>query len=361
MSTQAFIPARSLDGSTEDFSEKLTAMFNHGAIVSMMSIGHQLGIFDKMEAMEPATSASIAKATNLDERYIREWLAVMTTGNIVEYDATAKHYRLPSHHAACLTRRASPGNYAVTSQFIPLIGKVESRLLECFKTGAGLHYCDYPNFHEVMAEDSHQTVVHGLFDYILPMIPGLKSRLESGISVMDAGCGAGLALLNLAQTFPNSHFIGYDLCPEAFAQTAAKAREQRITNLDFEACDLTHLADLEKYDLVTSFDAVHDQASPESLLSGIYRALKPDGVYLMQDIAGSSHLEKNLDHPLAPLLYAISSSHCTPVSLGQGGPGLGTMWGEELAANMLFEAGFRNIHSQHLEHDPFNVYFLSER
>ena len=124
---------------------------------------------------------------------------------------------------------------------------------------------------------------------------------------------------------------------------------------------MTLLDEVEKYDWVTSFDAVHDQASPAEMLANIYRALKPGGFHLMQDIAGSSYLEKNLEHPLGPLLYAISSAHCTPVSLGQGGPGLGAMWGEELASRMLYEAGFSQITSQHLEHDPFNVYFVSRR
>lgn len=361
MTSQTFNPLCKLTETADDFTEKLVSMYNHGAVVSMISIGHQLGIFDQMATMEPASITEIAHSTGLNERYVREWLAVLTTGNVIEYDSATQTYHLPPHHAACLTRSASPANIAVTSQFIPLIGSIEPRLLECFKSGEGLKYCDYPGFHRVMSEDSYQTVVHGLVDYILPLIPGLSQRLQSGIKVMDAGCGAGLALLKLAQRFPNSHFVGYDLCAEAFAETAQRASEQRLTNLKFAACDLTHLEEVEKYDWVTSFDAVHDQASPAKMLANIYRALKPGGFHLMQDIAGSSYLEKNLEHPLGPLLYAISSAHCTPISLGQGGPGLGAMWGEELASQMLYEAGFSQITSQHLEHDPFNVYFVSRR
>jgi 2-polyprenyl-3-methyl-5-hydroxy-6-metoxy-1,4-benzoquinol methylase len=210
-----------------------------------------------------------------------------------------------------------------------------------------------------MAEDSYQTVVCGLFDHILPLVPGITARLERGISVLDAGCGRGLALLALAKAFPNSRFQGYDLCEDAFQPTLEEARRLGIENLAIAARDLREFDEPGAYDLVTSFDAVHDQADPAALLRGIAAALKPDGVYLMQDIAGSSFLEKNLDHPVGPLFYAISCTHCTPVSLAQGGPGLGTMWGEERAEQMLRQSGFRSITRHRLEHDPFNVYFVA--
>lgn len=346
-------------GTADDFAQQLVAMCNHGAIVSMISLGHKLGIFDQLEDMEPATVAEISRKTGLNARYLQEWLAVMVTGRVILYTPQTQAYLLPSEHAAALTRAASPENIAVTCQLIPLIGRIEAKLTERFQSGEGLHYCDYPEFHQIMAEDSFQTVVHGLEEFLLPLVPGLKNRLQEGIDVMDAGCGSGLALLKLAQRYPNSQFVGYDLCQEAFEETQSIATRLGLCNLRFDAKDLTYLNEVGVYDWITSFDAVHDQAAPDKMLAGIRRALKPGGVYLMQDIAGSSYLENNLDHPLGPLLYAVSNAHCTPVSIGQGGPGLGTMWGEELAMQMLQEAGFRDIESQRLEHDPFNVYFIA--
>jgi len=141
-SDASFKPEQRLVGTADTFAERLGEMFNHGAVVSMISIGHQLEIFDRMAGMGPSRSDEIATATQLNERYVREWLAVMTTGGIIEYDASTQQYRLPNHHAACLTRSASPGNMAVTSQFIPLIGKMESHLISSFRSGEGLHYCD---------------------------------------------------------------------------------------------------------------------------------------------------------------------------------------------------------------------------
>lgn len=345
----------------EAFAERLVAMLNNSSVIVMISIGHKLGLFDAMEQYDSITSQQLADHCDCNERYIREWLAVMTTGNIVHYDPSSQSYSLPTAHAAFLCRKSSPDNIAVTSQFIPVMGQMEPLLVKCFRTGKGLQYSDYPCFHSIMAEDSYQTVVCALFDYILPLMPNMTERLQWGIKVLDAGCGKGLALLKLAQEFPNSHFVGYDLCEDAFADTAKQAQSLRLTNIEFQARDLRSFHEPESFDLITTFDAVHDQADPQALLDGIYRALRPNGVYLMQDIAGSSYLENNLEHPLGPLLYSISCAHCTPVSLGQNGPGLGTMWGEELATGMLQAAGFSKIEKHKLEHDPFNVYFINRK
>jgi 2-polyprenyl-3-methyl-5-hydroxy-6-metoxy-1,4-benzoquinol methylase len=129
----------------------------------------------------------------------------------------------------------------------------------------------------------------------------------------------------------------------------------------FEQRDLSTFdvdATPEAFAYVTTFDAVHDQARPLALLRGIRRTLEPGGVYLMQDIQGSSHVHENLEHPGAPLLYMISCMHCMTVSLAQGGEGLGAMWGEQKARELLAEAGFTSVDVHLLEHDPFNAYFV---
>jgi hypothetical protein len=113
--------------------------------------------------------------------------------------------------------------------------------------------------------------------------------------------------------------------------------------------------------LIFTFDAIHDQAQPGQVLRNIARALKADGIYLMQDIAGSSHVHHNLDHPLAPFLYTISTMHCMTVSLAAGGEGLGTMWGKEKALELLAAAGFTHTEVHQLPHDVMNYYYVSIR
>jgi cyclopropane fatty-acyl-phospholipid synthase-like methyltransferase len=203
--------------------------------------------------------------------------------------------------------------------------------------------------------------VAALTESILPLVPGLTDRLEEGIDVLDVGCGSGRALNLLARRFPNSRFVGYDFSEEAIARARAEAREHGTTNVRFEAKDAATLDEKERYDLITTFDAVHDQAKPAAVLGGIYNALKADGVYLMQDIAGSSHVHKNMDHPIGTFLYTVSTMHCMTVSLAQGGAGLGAMWGREKAEEMLREAGFTNVKLEQLPHDFINYYYIATK
>jgi 2-polyprenyl-3-methyl-5-hydroxy-6-metoxy-1,4-benzoquinol methylase len=342
----------------EAFAERMVGVLNEGAIALMTSIGHRTGLFDVMAGLPPSTSEQIASAANLNERYVREWLAAMVVGRIVEHNPEDGTYYLPQEHAAFLTRAASPDNIAVTAQFIPLMGSVEDPIVESFKNGGGVPYSAFPHFHEVMAEDSGQTVVAALTDHILPLVPGLIQRLEAGIDVLDVGCGSGRALNLMARIFPNSRFIGYDFSEEAITRARAEAQEHGTLNVRFEVKDTAKLDEKKRYDLITTFDAIHDQAKPAAVLKGIADALKDDGVYLMQDIAGSSHIHNNLDHPIGPFLYTVSTMHCMTVSLAQGGEGLGTMWGEEKAKEMLKDAGFKKVGVKQLPHDIFNNYFI---
>ncbi len=341
----------------EEFAERMVGVLNEGSIALMTSIGYRTGLFDVMAGLPPSTSEQIASAASLNERYVREWLGAMVVGRIVKHDPENGTYHLPQEHAAFLTRAASPENIAAFAQYIPLLGSVEDGIVESFKNGGGVPYSAFPRFHEVMAEDSGQTVVSALIDSILPLVPGLTERLEKGIDVLDVGCGSGRALNLMARTFPNSRFVGYDLSEEAIARARAEAEEHTITNAQFEVKDVATLDEEARYDLITTFDAVHDQADPAAVLKGIANALKDDGVYLMQDIAGSSHHHHNLDHPIGPFLYTISTMHCMTVSLAQGGAGLGAMWGEEKAKEMLKEAGFKEVKIEQLPHDFQNYYY----
>jgi len=343
----------------EAFAERMLGTLNEAAVALMTSVGHRTGLFDAMAGLPPSTSEQVASASGLNERYVREWLGAMVTGGIVEHDPEGGTYVLPAEHAAWLTRAATPDNIAVTAQWIPLLGSVEDGIVESFEKGGGVPYSAYPRFHEVMAEESAQTVVAALTSSILPLVPGLTERLEAGIDVLDLGCGSGRALNLMAQTYPNSRFVGYDLSEEGIARARADARG--LGNVRFEVKDVADLGEKDGYDLITTFDVIHDQARPAAVLAEISRALRPDGVYLMQDIAGSSHVHNNLDHLLGPLMYTISTMHCMTVSLAQGGEGLGAMWGEEKAGEMLREAGFTNVEVEHLHHDFINTYYIARK
>jgi 2-polyprenyl-3-methyl-5-hydroxy-6-metoxy-1,4-benzoquinol methylase len=356
MTTQTFDQTKA-----EACAKRMLDILNSGALALMTSIGHRTKLFDTLAELPPSTSQEIADAAGLNERYVREWLGAMVTGRFVEYNPVDKTYYLPPEHAAFLTRSASADNIAPFAQYISLLGSVEDQIVECFYKGGGVPYSEFKRFHEVMAEDSGQTVVAAVEDHILPLVPGLTEALQRGIDVLDVGCGSGRALNKLAQAFPNSRFKGYDISEAAIATATAAAGRRRLTNMQFQVKDAATLDEVERYDLIATFDAVHDQAKPDVVLRNIYNALRPDGVYLMQDIHASTDVGGNLDHPVAPLLYTISCMHCMTVSLAVGGMGLGAMWGQEKALQMLGEAGFTSVEIKRLAHDFQNDYYIIKK
>lgn len=340
------------------FAERMLGLFNDAALTLMISIGHRTGLFDVLADLDPSTSSEIAEASGLSERYVREWLGAMTTGGIVSHNPNTHRYWLPAERAALLTRAASPNNLASVTQWFAVLGSVEDKVVEAFTHGKGVPYSAYGRFHEVMAEESGQTVVAALEEHILPLVPGLIEKLEAGIDVVDVGCGRGKALLFLAERFPRSRFTGIDFSPEAMQSATAEATARGLNNLEFQCEDAAKWNAREAYDLVLAFDAIHDQPAPARVLENIRRAVRPDGLFLMQDIAAASCVHGNMNHPVGPFIYTISCMHCMSVSLAGGGPGLGAAWGKELALQMLSDAGFGDVRVEQLPHDIINYYYV---
>ena len=344
-----------------DFGERMLGILNDGMLALMISVGHKTGLFDSLAALPPSTSAEIAAAASLDERYVREWLAAMTTGGIVEYEAVGSTFGLPADRAALLTRAAGIDNLAIQAQYVGLLATVEDQVVECFRHGGGVPYSEYPTFQALMAEDSAAVHDAVLLDVILPLVPDLVARLRAGIDVADVGCGSGHALNLMAAAFHGSRFVGFDIAEAALAEGRAEAARMGLGNVRFERRDAAALDLSEQFDLVTTFDSVHDQARPDLMLSGIARSVRPGGVYLCVDIAASSRLADNMDHPLGSFLYTISCLHCMTVSLATGGMGLGTMWGEQLTRQMITEAGFSSVELRQVDGDIVNNYYVAHK
>jgi ubiquinone/menaquinone biosynthesis C-methylase UbiE len=345
----------------EAFGGQMVGLMNGCALTLMVSVGHQTGLFDTMAGLSPSTSEQLAKAAGLTERYVREWLGAMVTGRIVEYDPSNNTYRLPAEHAASLTRAAGPGNLAAMTAFFPEMAKVEQELIGSFQKGGGVPYSSFPRFQELMREESAQVFDATLIDVTLPLVPGLVDKLKAGIDVADVGCGAGHAINLMAQAFPNSRFTGYDFSEEGTAFGRKEAESMGVKNARFEVQDAATLDKKQQFDLVTVFDAIHDQAKPRRVLKNVHEMLRSGGVFLCVDIAGSSNLEENVDHPLAPFLYTVSTMHCMTVSLALNGEGLGTMWGEQKARELMAEAGFKSVETKQVEGDILNNYYIAKK
>ncbi len=343
----------------EAFAGRMLSLANDAMLSLLVSIGARSGLYDQLAGTPPATSAEIALKTGLNERYVREWLGAMTAGRIIEYDASAKTYWLPAEHALCTTSAAGPDNLAFFTQYVSLFASVEDAVLDCFRQGGGVPYSAFGKFQALQAKESGPIYDLTLVDRTLPAIPGIVARLQAGIDVADVGCGSGHALNVMARAFPRSRFTGLDISSEGLAAGRSEAEAWRLGKVTFSEADVAKLTATAAYDFITAFDSIHDQVAPRAVLAGIRKALRPDGTFLMVDIAASSNLEENLEHPMAAALYSVSTLHCMTVSLAHGGEGLGTMWGEQKAREYLAAAGFGSVETARVEGDMFNTYYVA--
>ena len=352
-----------------DFAQKMTDILNYGALNLAMGIGYKNRIFDVLEDLnKPVTILEIAAASDLNQRYLREWLGIMVTGRIINLAKTAdgeNTYFLPLEHAAFLTRKSGSNNLGVYTQEIPLLTSCAMEAVNNgFQTGDGIPFSQYPDFQQFMgelADAKHRQVL--IVDFLPSIDNGkLVERLTEGIRVCDLGCGEGVALNLMAKAFPKSTFIGIDNHEAAISEARAETREMGLSNVVYKTIDAAAVYDnidfCRKFDYVYAFDAIHDQSHPLDVLKSIYYMLAPGGMFSMIDIKAFSNHADNLDHPMGAFLYTVSLMHCMPVGLNDNGTGLGMMWGREQAEEMLKEAGFEHIEAIEMEHDGFNLHYL---
>ena len=342
----------------EAFSQQLFGFYTGGMLTYLVDIGHRTGLFEAASA-GPVTSAALADHADLDERYVREWLAAMVTGGIVTFDPETDTYHLPAEHAACLTGDGA-GNLAPFSRLNTHLATHVHQVTRAFRDGGGVPYEEFrPEFTDVMDGLGRGSLDERLLSVWLDVVPDVRERLADGARVMDVGCGTGHALTLMAEAFPDSTFVGYDLAEDAIVRAREEARALGVDNVRFSVQDAATLTTDEPFDLAFVFDAIHDQVEPATVLQRIHDALAPGGVFLMFEPAVSSHLEDNIAHPLAPFLYAISTLHCLTISLAHDGAGLGTAWGKQQARAMLLDAGFRDVTVEALPDEPINALFVA--
>jgi 2-polyprenyl-3-methyl-5-hydroxy-6-metoxy-1,4-benzoquinol methylase len=361
-----------------DFSDKLVQILTHVALNLALSLGYSLKIFEVMDEIgKPATLETLAAAAVLDKRYLKEWLGIMVTGEIITLSASPRTkqsaakqdtYYLPPAHADVLTRRAGNSNLGVYTQETPLLTTCAMEAVQKgFLTGQGVSFDHYPKFQQFMSELSNAKHEQVLIHTFLPSVDAgnLVERLKQGIAVCDIGCGEGVALNLMASAFPNSRFLGVDNHGGAISTAQKSAQKKGLTNARFKCMDAAQIKDDKPFyqtiDYVTAFDAIHDQSHPLTVLEGIRAMLKPDGQFSMVDIKAASDLQDNLDHPMAPFLYTVSLMHCMPVGLNDKGHGLGMMWGKEQALAMLAQAGFDRVTAVDIPGDPFNLHFFCKK
>lgn len=360
------------DKKREDFANRMQDTLNAGALNLALGLGYRLGLLEALgRARGPLTAAELADSAGLKARYVREWLGVVVCGRVVELRQGPdgeERFSLPEEHAACLTKAAGNNNLGVYMQEIPLLtGLVLDRVAEGFSTGQGVDYEHYPPFQAFMEELSEAKHRQVLIDRFLPQVDGgrLIKRLEAGSRVCDLGCGHGLAPLLMARAFPNSRFIGLDISEQAIGAARQRAQAEDLPNLEYRTVDAARLSEnpdlAGRFDLVTAFDAIHDQTDPAGALTGVRHLLAADGLLAMIDIAAETGIAGNADHPMGAFLYTVSLMHCMPVGLVDHGAGLGMMWGRDKAVAMLTEAGFSRVAVVEMPDDPFNYLYEARK
>lgn len=309
----------------------------------LVNIGRRLGLYGAMVELGACSSAQLAEATAIRERYVREWLNNQASGGYVTYDAETGRYSLPAAQAMVLAIEDSPVYMAPAFEVAASFWLDEERILETFRSGNGLGWHEHHRRLFCGTEMFFRTGYRShLVSEWLPALEGVVERLRAGARVADVGCGHGASTILMAQAFPQSEFVGVDYHGESIATAVQRARESGVENAQFEAATAKSFAG-DDYDLICFMDCLHDLGDPLGALVHARNALKHDGrVMLVEPYAGDT-LEENLN-PVGRLFYAASAMACTPNSLSQEvGLGLGAQAGEARLRELARQAGFRDL------------------
>lgn len=343
----------------QTFMEKVLGDYAGANAFFMAAIGDRLGLFKDLAARGPVTSPELASRTGLHERYLREWLAGMSAAGYLSYQPDTGRYALPAEHAPVLAEEA--GRFFLGCAFFDYstnYGPTFHRLLGAFRDGGGV---PQDLFGAEMAEAIDRFTApwceHLLVPEWLPAMPDVLAKLQVGATVADVGCGRGRAVITLAQAFPACSVVGYDLYQPAVGVAQGRAAAAGLSDrVRFEVRDVVQGLP-QRYDVITTFDVVHDSADPRGLLRAIHDSLQPDGRYLCVEITCAERPEDNVG-PLSTIMYGLSLAYCMTVSLAEGGAGLGTLGlPEAKLAELASETGFSQVRRVPIE-DPFNTLYV---
>jgi 2-polyprenyl-3-methyl-5-hydroxy-6-metoxy-1,4-benzoquinol methylase len=333
--------------------------YKQGEVVSLMiHLGDRLGLYKALDGAGPVTAAELAAKTGLVERWLLEWLRGQTAAKLLRYHAPDR-FELTPVGAAVLADESGSLAFAAGAFGEPTSPEVASKLAEAFKTGLGLSYQQLgPNAAHRTERMLGPWVRLALVPRILPALDGVQAKLTAGAIAADVGCGAGVALLEMAKAFPRSHFHGYDPSSHAIERARHKVAEHGLRNVELHVAGGESLPRDPNFDLVITFDCIHDMTHPQDVIRAIRRSLKPDGTWLIKDIRSRPRFEENLRNPMLAMFYGFSVSACMSSALSEpGGAGLGTLgFNPEVAQRMTAEAGFTRFATHDFD-DPANLYY----
>jgi 2-polyprenyl-3-methyl-5-hydroxy-6-metoxy-1,4-benzoquinol methylase len=337
-----------------DFVGKVLTDTSGMTTTILAALGDRLGLFKTLAAHGPATSTELAKAASINERYAREWLGGMASAGYVRYDPAMHRFALPPEHVPVLAQEGSPVYFGGAHQMLLGTLGVLDQLTTAFRQGGGVPQPAYSeDWWAGMERFSAGWFENLLLQEWIPAMPRVREALERGADVADVGCNRGRALIKLARAFPRSRFVGYDVFEPAIRQASERAATAGVADrIRFEHRDVSKGLP-EQFDLITTFDVIHDAVDPLGLLRTIRQALRPGGTYICLDINCSDKLEENAG-PLGALFHGFSVLYCMTTSLSHGGAGLGTVGlPESKLKELATQAKFGGVRRVPLE-NPFN-------
>src|SRR5579871_3163519 len=322
---------------------------------ALVLIGEKLGLYRAMAGAGPMSPADLARKTNTDERYVREWLSAQAAGGFVAYDSATQRFTLPDEQAFALAMEDSPAYLPGAFHIVSAIMKDEPKLLEAFRTGDGVGWDEHDTaLFEGTEKFFRPNYAANLVSSWIPALEGIDGKLKAGARVADVGCGHGASTILMAQAYPNSQFVGFDYHGPSVGSARRSAARSGVKNAAFEVATAKDFHGA-KYDFVTFFDCLHDMGDPVGAATHVREMLNPEGAWMIVEPFAHDHLEKNLN-PVGRLYYAASTMICTPASRAQEvGLCLGAQAGEERMREVVMSAGFGKF--RRATETPFNLIY----
>lgn len=345
------------------FSFRLFSNLQGAVTTAMVHVGDRLGLYRALAgAGEPLSSTELATRTGLDERWVREWLFNQAAAGLIEVDGNgdARRFHLGPEATAVLADEQHPAfGMGMFSRAPSLFGTIEDTI-DSFRTGVGHDYDHHGRDGAVGIERSFEPWNRAhLVSEVFPLVDGLIDRLAAGTDVADIGCGAGGAVLLMAEAFPSSTFRGYDISQHALERAEERRHGAGIANASFHDPRTSPLPTDHSVPFVTTFDCIHDMTDPAGMMAAIRQAISDDGVWLLTDIKGLGSYEANVErNPMTAMMYGISVLSCMASALSEpGGAGLGTLGLDaDTARSMAVEAGFGRFRRLDVDH-PVNAFY----
>jgi 2-polyprenyl-3-methyl-5-hydroxy-6-metoxy-1,4-benzoquinol methylase len=333
--------------------------YKQGEMVSLLiHLGDRLGLYQELRGAGPVSSEQLAERTGLHERWLREWLRGQGAAGLLAWHDDDTFELTPAAAAVLADEEGSLFFAAGAFGAPPAVDFVDD-LAEAFRTGIGLPYdrqgpAGAHRTERMLGPWSRLALV----PRILPALDGVVAKLEAGGEVADIGCGAGVALVAMAKQYPASHFHGYDISRYAIERATEVVDEAGLDNVTLHHAGIEALPSAPTFDLVLTFDCLHDMTDPAATIAAIRRSIDADGTWLVKDIRCAPAPKDNLHNPMAAMMYGFSILSCLSSSLSEpGGLGLGTLgFSEPLAREMTAAAGFTRFQRRDFG-NPFNAYY----